>query len=359
MSAVRRKSAQKPRICRRCEGHPYLSNCIHSAIGKKKIAAQSNVNHLNIQPDLGAALTPNSLYSTPASFGRDTLESGIPPFTPTSSNLLSGPGESQSTEFSSSTPRLPLLYQSLLSQQVSGTPFMMSTVVNSPFGSTQSSQSDLPLIDPALETQSNATNQRGDNPFSTTEGAATPNESNQGTPTTGRERASKKNPVFGKVKGAYRGSEPLEIIKQRDYRPAILDRAQCTQRFSKKTRDLIEKCDELAQETSCWLFFSAQHINANEAFLHYSSPRLVKEGRKEVEDLTNDFNKLYINLMAARQRNAAEMSKKLQAAEEKQASTSKALDEAAQELETARKDAAEEKKRLEEQIEYYKTLLKP
>jgi hydroxyethylthiazole kinase-like sugar kinase family protein len=122
---------------------------------------------------------------------------------------------------------------------------------------------------------------------------------------------------------------------------------------------LPSQCDELAQETSCWLFFSAQHINANEAFLHYSSPRLVKEERKEVEDLTNDFNKLYINLMAARQRNAAEMSKKLQAAEEKQASTSKALDEAAQELETARKDAAEEKKRLEEQIEYYKTLLKP
>ncbi|KAJ7039478.1 hypothetical protein C8F04DRAFT_922409, partial [Mycena alexandri] len=69
--------------------------------------------------------------------------------------------------------------------------------------------------------------------------------------------------------------------------------------------------EDLAQETSSWIFFAAQHVNANDAFLHYTSPRLLRDSKDDVEEITNHFNRVFLDLKNARQKDALELSKKL------------------------------------------------
>ncbi|KAJ7755080.1 hypothetical protein DFH07DRAFT_690873, partial [Mycena maculata] len=70
--------------------------------------------------------------------------------------------------------------------------------------------------------------------------------------------------------------------------------------------DLVLQCEDLATETSCWLSFSAQHINTNEGFFHYTSPRLLRDGKKDMEDIASN-----LNLMKGRQNDALALTKQL------------------------------------------------
>ncbi|KAJ7065151.1 hypothetical protein B0H15DRAFT_794581, partial [Mycena belliarum] len=105
--------------------------------------------------------------------------------------------------------------------------------------------------------------------------------------------------------------------------------------------------------TSCWLFLTAQHTHANEPFYHYSSPRLLRDGKAEIEQLTNGFHKLFAALLAARKKEAKALHLQLQEAQEKNASTSRELEQAKSDAETQRQLNAEKDRLLEE----YKTLL--
>ncbi|KAJ6487524.1 hypothetical protein DFH09DRAFT_811815, partial [Mycena vulgaris] len=78
----------------------------------------------------------------------------------------------------------------------------------------------------------------------------------------------------------------------------------------------ILQCERLSHETGCWLHFSAQHMFATEPFLHYASPRILKEAKQDVEQITNHFNKLFHTLIAARNEDTKEMHKKLLSVQE-------------------------------------------
>jgi hypothetical protein len=75
----------------------------------------------------------------------------------------------------------------------------------------------------------------------------------------------------------------------------------------------------------------------------------VCDGKAQIEEIMNDFNKLFIDLNNARQKQALELSKKLQETQDKQASTSRDLQNANCELVNVRNEAAEQAKKLEEQ----------
>ncbi|KAJ7739669.1 hypothetical protein DFH07DRAFT_778655 [Mycena maculata] len=184
------------------------------------------------------------------------------------------------------------------------------------------------------------------------------------TPTPTRLRSSKHSPIFGFVKGAYRGSDPLQIVRSREARKPLTSRSEVSHRFSKKTRELIERCEDLATETSCWLSFSAQHINANEAFFHYTSPRLLRDGKKDMEDIASNLNLLFFNLMKGRQNDALALTKRLATTTQELETTSQVLQEATKELddtrnamEQSRLNAEIQKANLEAQLEVYKKLL--
>ncbi|KAK7055926.1 hypothetical protein R3P38DRAFT_3566036 [Favolaschia claudopus] len=171
-----------------------------------------------------------------------------------------------------------------------------------------------------------------------------------------RIRASNGNPAFGKVQGAYRGSETADIIRSRAQRQKISDRKECSARFGRKTKELIERCEDLAQETGCWLFFTAQHPYAKEPFYHFASSRLLRDSKTDVETIINQFNKIFASLLAGRQRDAASMHKKLQEALAAQASSSKALENVAEEKEALAVELAEKNALLEQKSRPFKWL---
>ncbi|KAJ7029207.1 hypothetical protein C8F04DRAFT_1265087 [Mycena alexandri] len=140
-----------------------------------------------------------------------------------------------------------------------------------------------------------------------------------------RVRVTKNNAVYGKVEGAKRGADKFIIPRTRELRPVITDRAEATRRFMRLVTDLLERCEQVSHETGCWLYFTAQHTSAREPFLHFASPRIRREAKAEVEDITNRFNRLFLSLIAARNQETKELHKKLLAAMEKGAQVEKDL----------------------------------
>lgn len=70
----------------------------------------------------------------------------------------------------------------------------------------------------------------------------------------------------------------------------------------------VSKCERLAAETGCWLYISAQHVNANSGFYSYSSPRVRRDAREEVTEIQNCCNVMYASLLGARRSDAVALS---------------------------------------------------
>ncbi|KAJ6625543.1 hypothetical protein B0H10DRAFT_1782992, partial [Mycena sp. CBHHK59/15] len=175
-----------------------------------------------------------------------------------------------------------------------------------------------------------------------------------------RQRASKSQPLFGKVQGAYRGADTLEIVRTREIKPFIQDRHKCSKEFLRKTHEIIERCESLSNETSCWLFITAQHVNALQPFMHYSSPRILWDAQEDVEEITNRFNRLFRDLLAVRQKEAHDLHKKLRLADARNSATEEALQSTSRELENLNRELEELRKTAEEQhrmLENYKLSL--
>ncbi|KAF8885617.1 hypothetical protein BD779DRAFT_1425360, partial [Infundibulicybe gibba] len=58
--------------------------------------------------------------------------------------------------------------------------------------------------------------------------------------------------------------------------------------------------ERVANQTGCWIFLAAQHTTARAPFVHYSSPRIIRECQQDIESITNQFNQIFANLLAAR-----------------------------------------------------------
>ncbi|KAJ7229017.1 hypothetical protein GGX14DRAFT_385318 [Mycena pura] len=166
-----------------------------------------------------------------------------------------------------------------------------------------------------------------------------------------RVRITKKNPLYGMVQGAMRGGKAVEFPRTKELPTPIMERASASARFQRLSMDIIDRCERLSVETGCWLQFSAQHMFANAPFLHYASPRILKEAKQDVEQITNHLNRVYLNLIAARNAESREMHKKLIAAEMREKDAQEAL--VASQL--AQQQAAEEaeiaQKKLEHELE--------
>ncbi|CAK5276916.1 unnamed protein product [Mycena citricolor] len=115
-----------------------------------------------------------------------------------------------------------------------------------------------------------------------------------------------------------RGSRAFSFPRARELRAPQEEQKKSSQRFLREIQDIIDRCERLSLETGCWLQLSAQHLFASGGFLHYTSPRLRKEAKPEVEKITTDLNRLYLKLIAARHQDTRAMQEKLQQAEQSQ-----------------------------------------
>ncbi|KAF8870062.1 hypothetical protein BD779DRAFT_1412600, partial [Infundibulicybe gibba] len=87
-------------------------------------------------------------------------------------------------------------------------------------------------------------------------------------------------------------------------------------------------------QTGCWLFITGQHTTARAPFIHYSSPRLIREGEEDIEDIINEFNQMFAKLLASRRHDAQEMHGKLLESQRKEIETRKQLEASAAEAES-------------------------
>ncbi|KAF8155381.1 hypothetical protein K438DRAFT_357386 [Mycena galopus ATCC 62051] len=140
-----------------------------------------------------------------------------------------------------------------------------------------------------------------------------------------RNRATQKNPIYGLVNGARRGNQIFKVVRGKPLRPALEDQSDTSARFLRCVSDIIDRCEHVSEETGCWLHVSAQHMFGQGGYLHYTSPRFLKEAKKDAEQIINHFNQTFASLMAARNQESKNMHQRLLLAEEHKEAASVAL----------------------------------
>ncbi|KAK7019227.1 hypothetical protein VNI00_018127 [Paramarasmius palmivorus] len=124
-----------------------------------------------------------------------------------------------------------------------------------------------------------------------------------------RIRASLGNPVFGKVEGAYRGSRLFDVARTRPLKPPRTRRV--AKHFHERMNALLTRCEDLAHETGCWLYISAQLPTSNVPFTHFSSERLRAEGGTILDEVHDASDRMYDTLVSARRRDNAQLASEI------------------------------------------------
>lgn len=109
---------------------------------------------------------------------------------------------------------------------------------------------------------------------------------------------------------------------------------------------------------------AAQHGQARQPFLHYSSPRLRRDAQHQLEDIINRFQTLYSGLVSARRQDALEMHGQMLSAKAEAAEVQQKLAQVQEEKQTAEIEAQQaysvllqKQMESERQIAQYKALL--
>ncbi|KAJ2915825.1 hypothetical protein MD484_g4587, partial [Candolleomyces efflorescens] len=126
-----------------------------------------------------------------------------------------------------------------------------------------------------------------------------------------RVRPTKSHPTNGYVQGVYRGSEPYDMILRGHKLPEPRTKG-ASQRFKRLIHPLMERCEDIATETSCWLLIAAQHVTSQEPMFYYVSPRLANEAQQETEAILTATSDLVSQLRQARRTDAVEFQRELQ-----------------------------------------------
>ncbi|KAK7020288.1 hypothetical protein VNI00_017740 [Paramarasmius palmivorus] len=113
-----------------------------------------------------------------------------------------------------------------------------------------------------------------------------------------RIRVSGKTQPFGRVKGAMRGELEWNIPRRREREQYESSRELRTKCFNVRIERIVQRCEEVARATGCWLYFSAQHRFSDHGFVHYASDRLLSDGG----DLINEVHTLHSNMYDALQK---------------------------------------------------------
>ncbi|KAF6756413.1 hypothetical protein DFP72DRAFT_846727 [Ephemerocybe angulata] len=170
----------------------------------------------------------------------------------------------------------------------------------------------------------------------TTPTPETPPSAPQSTAKKRQVRATVANPYHGHVAGAQRGIDTFKIVRKHAP-PAPLDSTKdAAAYFNQSIGPIIERCEDIARKTGCWLFIGAQHITAQNGMVHYVSPRLVSDAPEEIEDITNELDDLIRGLRKSRRHDALRVCVELAEAErEKQRLAAELQAMKQKELETA------------------------
>ncbi|KAF7324246.1 hypothetical protein MSAN_01272200 [Mycena sanguinolenta] len=302
--------------CRQCPTQSLRSQCPHTLEGREYLKEQ---NYLR-QRAQESSLPPAYHWLLPHSSGaaRNWAVTGPSPDTslPTghanTSNLSAALVQSTDSGYQIDLSLLPAGSVNIPTRSVQSTA-NSPAVTGSGGANSVSSSNQLPLSNPSRS-------------FGPPE-SDSDNEAARRTSTSRRPRLriSKQNPAYGHVDGAMRGNQMYKILRTKPLRPVIEEQAEASARFLRSVSDIIDRCERVSHETGCWLHFSAQHLFARGGFLHYTSPRFLREAKQDAEQIINHSHRAFSSLIAARNKESKDMHKRLLAAEENKAASDAAL----------------------------------
>lgn len=110
-------------------------------------------------------------------------------------------------------------------------------------------------------------------------------------------------------------------------------------------------------KTGCWLFIGAQHANAVGGALHYASPRLIKDGCQETNDLASQFLQLIKQVSDSRKVDVLELQGQLRKHQQEMASMEESKNSAEARLQVALKEMEQLKMTTQQQIQEYRASL--
>lgn len=107
------------------------------------------------------------------------------------------------------------------------------------------------------------------------------------------------------------------MIPRKHAKPTPIEKApQASKRFLETINRLIERCDDIAVSTGCWLFIGAQHPGGVASTIHYTSPRLYRDAPERMNEIATEYDQLMGDLLASRRSDALELRSQLKQSKE-------------------------------------------
>ncbi|KAK7053237.1 hypothetical protein VNI00_003862 [Paramarasmius palmivorus] len=173
--------------------------------------------------------------------------------------------------------------------------------------------------------------------------SATPSSSASSLPPQ-RIRASRSNAVYGFVHGVFKGSETWKIPRVRPRKQPLI-KGSVQKRFDEKLAGIVNRCEELCDETGAYLMITSQLPSARHGFVNYVSKSFRDEAPQSLDQLYDFTEDIYASVVAARRRDVA--SAEYQAAKaRREAEEARTVAASAQ----ADLDALSEKQRQQQQV---------
>ncbi|KAK7030893.1 hypothetical protein VNI00_014003 [Paramarasmius palmivorus] len=361
--------APKERRCNRCPDRPLLRECAHSAQARKTSSKNAPVTQqslasqvsspdtpvleappLHPQARLGAHLLLNQnlqdiLPLTPSQHRRVSVEDiPIDPALQASeqpaSHELATPTRPQSPPYTQTRPRPQsppytqrrpneehLSLEELASDD--DQPSNLCPDRSSPAGPRQSNLTFVNLNSQSARFSSS----------SVTSAASTPSASRSGS---SRIRVSQKNQPYGRIKGAMRGNLEWNVPRRREVEPYDLTRENRTKQFQLRMARILQRCEEVANVTGCWLYISSQIATSNHGFVHFASDALIRDADQRMNDLHAFHSNMHTALSRATVRDVAQV-------EMENVQVRAQLAEAKESEAAARQSVSEMQKKLDEQ----------
>ncbi|KAK7047671.1 hypothetical protein VNI00_006439 [Paramarasmius palmivorus] len=331
------KKQRAPRLCQKCGGKTLQKDCpLHSASARKGRQKTKKDSVTNVQSPPVPVSMPNS-----------TPDDHLPP-TPTlddrESELLEVPsGDQRDSEPASSSfpaashaqpfaldPALenetgtpvrpaaldPVVPPSASSSTTSGAAFFRSglyTADSSPLSRTIASRGSSPFTPQHPRRLFTMDGNSISAPRGMTAAETLPSPSNTPTPSSSvgsasqprpRIRVSRSNAPFGFVHGAFKGAETWQIPRVRA-RKKPLTKGSVQKRFDEKLSGIVNRCEELCDETGAYLMITSQLPSARHGFVNYVSKPFRDEAAQSLDQLYDLTEDIYTSLIAARRRDVA------------------------------------------------------
>ncbi|KAJ3534104.1 hypothetical protein NMY22_g7063 [Coprinellus aureogranulatus] len=304
---------RKPPRCSFCEDHPLKSQCIHTKAGRAYLAslgaATPAIETLSSQVPLGSLdatqvtqpTSPPSLMSEVAAFPHQhTSETPLPMVTQSTPTALE-------LSMSLIDPQLRVEVPSISTPAEESLP--SNTTLSELALHATAHQPPLQPPCPTLAEPSNPTSNisEADAPIGETLSGrvtASPNKPKQ-------KRATKSNPYNNHVQGVKRGNQEFQVVRGHAL-PKVLDGSDATDKFRRGIGPLMTKCEDLAVQTRSYIMLVAEHPLSSDGLIHYTSPRLRRDGGERLEQLLNRFDVLIRKIKEARTKEALELSMQLE-----------------------------------------------